>query len=69
MHIHRDRDQAGENVIYDEYQLILRGYLKYLLTQVVSELIHHQVSEALTHAVDESAFEIAWFLVIFKLLL
>ena len=59
MHIHRDVNEAWLDDVSDQLKLLKVGNLEYLLTEVVAELIYHQVGEEGGDSLHQGSFEVA----------
>jgi hypothetical protein len=58
VHIHRDLNQARFDHFREHGKLLDGSNLEYLLSEVVSELIYHQVSEERADRVYQSRLEL-----------
>jgi hypothetical protein len=59
MHVHRYVNKARLDYVSDQFELLEVGDFKYLLTEVVPKLVHHQVSEEGGDGLHQGSLEVA----------
>jgi hypothetical protein len=59
MHIHRDVNKAWLDYVSDQFKFFKVGDFEYLLTEVVAELIYHQIGKKGSDSLHQGSFEVA----------